>query len=185
MNQEQLIAFLNKYKDLIDSYNYDELYERFRDDVTIFSGYLTKLLLKAGINPLDHMKQIPPYYAYNTDISGTFIIPDHITWINNYAFESCQNITKIVLHDKVEHIGAGAFFGCVYLQEIELPESCEFIGPKAFSFCDMLEEIYLPKTMKDIIVAAFQNYSGKVITYNKKIYQKLLDFNVKCELRDN
>ncbi len=47
--------------------------------------------------------------------SGTVNIPDSITWIEEYAFSDCGELTKLIIPNNVESISFRAFEGCTNL----------------------------------------------------------------------
>lgn len=68
----------------------------------------------------------------------TVKIPDYVTKIGNYAFDSCKSFTEITIPDSVVKIGNGAFFCCDSIERIfapkgldlsktDYPKSCEII----------------------------------------------------------
>lgn len=64
----------------------------------------------------------------------TFIVPDGIITIGDYAFLSCKALEKVVLPNSVSTIGYCAFSGCENLKEINL-ENVHNIHCSAFSRC--------------------------------------------------
>lgn len=67
-------------------------------------------------------------------------IPDSVTEISAYAFDSCE-ITHIDIPDSVTKIGDEAFQGCEYLTEISIPQSVINMGRGLFYGCDNLSSI--------------------------------------------
>ena len=76
--------------------------------------------------------------------STTFIIPDSVKSIGNYAFYNCSKLTSIVIPDSVKSIGNYAFYNCSKLTSIVIPDSVTSIGDSAFSGCSKLVSITLP-----------------------------------------
>ena len=75
--------------------------------------------------------------------SGTYVIPDSVTKIADYAFERCRSITGITIPNSVTSIGDYAFANC-RLTTITIPDSVTSIGEAAFifdSYDKSLEEI--------------------------------------------
>jgi BspA type Leucine rich repeat region (6 copies) len=71
---------------------------------------------------------------YPTQKSGSsFITPNSITSINDYAFFGCKNLTDIVFSQNITSIGNYAFSGCVNLNKlILLPSNPPTLGVQAF-----------------------------------------------------
>lgn len=133
------------------------------------NGYaVTKLLnmkLKKVIIP-DKYENLPVVKISNSCFRGNktikeVIIPDSVTEIEPYSFESCENlktvklpkelrvistglfnysgIETLVIPDKVDTIGQIAFYRCTNLKDITLPENLRIIKKNAFSYCEKLE----------------------------------------------
>lgn len=68
-------------------------------------------------------------------------MPSGVTSIRDYAFENCEDITRIRIPDGVTSIGEFAFIGCKNLKSVEIPDSVTYIGGLAFSNCASLESI--------------------------------------------
>ena len=69
-------------------------------------------------------------------------LPDTITKIDDYAFNSCSSLTSINLPEGLTTIGQSAFSGCDALSSINIPSTVTNIGRWAFSDCYSLVEIY-------------------------------------------
>ena len=78
--------------------------------------------------------------------SGSFVIPDSVTSIWNYAFSGCTGLTGITIPSGVESIGTDAFDECTGLTDITIPSSVMSIGKGAFHSCSNLSVIYFEGT---------------------------------------
>lgn len=85
----------------------------------------------------------------------SFVIPEHVTSIGDYAFVHSQLLENIFIPDSVKVIGEGAFVGCGALKSIILPEGINSIGDYTFSSCTSLESVSLPSELKSIGRSAF------------------------------
>ncbi len=71
----------------------------------------------------------------NRDIvNGSFVIPEWVTEISNYAFSRCWSLTNITVPDHVTEIGLGAFAGCSNLKKVSLPKKVK-LGIEVFYGC--------------------------------------------------
>lgn len=113
---------------------------------------------------------IPATYEYNGQIykftsvgSRTFdcsklttiVLPDTITTVNNYAFESCYNLKNINLPNSITYIGVGAFESCSGLTSISWPETVKCIKKYTFRFCSNLITT-IPSSVTAIETQAFR-----------------------------
>ena len=85
--------------------------------------------------------------------SNNTIIPNTVTSIGDFAFQSCWQMTSIDIPNSVISIGNYAFRGAG-LTSIIIPESVETIGKEAFSYKNDLTDVYcyatnIPKTSQD------------------------------------
>ena len=106
---DDFIVFINKKEvgDAIDDNDFFTAYS-----LANKYGYprsLTVVLLKAGINPLLHLKVLP-----------------------QKIFESCNYIEELTVPETIERIGAEAFSAST-ITTINIPASVEYIGQQAFS----------------------------------------------------
>lgn len=63
------------------------------------------------------------------------IIPNSTTIICNGAFRWCSSLTSVTMSNNVTSIGNSAFYDCSSLTTIVLPNSLTFIGGYAFAGC--------------------------------------------------
>jgi hypothetical protein len=85
--------------------------------------------------------------------SGT--IPDSVTNIGSWAFESCTSLTGIFIPNSVTGIGGGAFWGCTSLTSIVIPNSVNKIEPSTFVGCTALTNVIIPESVTVVGVGAF------------------------------
>ena len=92
------------------------------------------MLLKSGINPLNYnLTAIYPYQFYKqTGFGSDIILPDNITWIGEYSFRSCTDITKLIVGQNVKKIRSGAFRECSEIKEVVIPDNVQVISDLAF-----------------------------------------------------
>lgn len=89
-------------------------------------------------------------------IDSIYQIPDSVQRIFEYAFQTCENLTGVIIPDSVVSIGNYAFSYCRALKHIQLPDSIQTLGFCAFEGCESLTSAVLPQTLKKI---EFQMFS--------------------------
>ena len=90
----------------------------------------------------------------------TYVIPDSVTKIGDYAFANNEYIKKLVLPETVEEIGKGAFSGCYSLEKINLPSGITSIKEYTFYECGLLSGIILPEGITSLGEYAFEGCSS-------------------------
>ncbi len=66
---------------------------------------------------------------------GTYLIPDGVTTISQFAFYDCPTIQTVTFPDSLTIIEPSAFYHCVSLAEVFIPAGLTSIGPNAFAIC--------------------------------------------------
>ena len=77
-------------------------------------------------------------------IATSFVIPDSVTRIGEYAFSNCDSLTSVTIGNSVTTIGDRAFLGCTSLTSIVIPDSVTTIREGAFRGCSALESLTIP-----------------------------------------
>lgn len=78
----------------------------------------------------------------------SYIIPDGVTSIGDFAFMYCITLKSITIPNSVTSVGCDAFRWCVLLESIIIPESVTSIGDGAFMYCESLQSITIPETLQ-------------------------------------
>ena len=73
------------------------------------------------------------------------ILSEGITYIDDYAFNRCQNLEQLVLPTSLQTIGAHAFEFCENLTDITIPDSLQTLGQDCFKECNKLQLIDMSK----------------------------------------
>ena len=88
-------------------------------------------------------------HDYN-DSDSVLVIPSTVTYqgdsysvssIGFYAFDSCTNLTSVIIPNSVTSIDHSAFYDCTSLTSIIIPNSVTSIGFRAFQGCSNLTSI--------------------------------------------
>ena len=66
----------------------------------------------------------------------------NISYIGEYTFDSCENLTSIIIPDTVERIDGNAFGYCESLETIVIGSGVTEIGYRAFYGCDKLTSVH-------------------------------------------
>ena len=91
----------------------------------------------------------------NCDNITKITVPNSVTFIGEYAFCECDNLAEAVISKNVISIEPGTFEGCYSLQEVTLPKNLLYIGYYAFEWCNSLANIDLPDDLTSIGMSAF------------------------------
>ncbi|MBQ8319307.1 MAG: leucine-rich repeat domain-containing protein [Clostridia bacterium] len=108
-------------------------------------------------------------YYYVADREATFVIPDSVEVIEDYAFYRCgymvpdaetgeeipYGVDHMVIGDGVKSIGLNAFNKFVSLKTLTIGDGMETIGQKAFYRCSSLETVDLGSSVQTIGIRAF------------------------------
>ena len=106
--------------------------------------------------------------------SGYYAIPESVVSIGDYAFYTCQYLTRIAMHNKVESVGDYSFAFCFGLLSVKFSDNLSIIGKEAFYGCVGLKEIHLPYSLTSIGQNAFlggiDSDSNYYYYFNQGIY---------------
>ena len=95
-------------------------------------------------------------YAFRNCSNLTSItIPESVTSIESYAFDNCTNLTSIDIPGSVTSIGKWAFNSCKSLTSITIPDSVTSVGDSAFYYCDSLTNVAIGNSVTNIGESAF------------------------------
>ena len=207
MLSKHIIKFIRENKNIIESNQFDQLYQSALADKTMYNiGQLTDALMDAGLDVLAHMKELPNYFL-DSSFQKTIIIPENVQCLRALSFYN-SGIQTVELHDNVELVER-SFFGAYNLKEIkvpfimnEIPEDCfhsciqlekvdlgsiEQIGEGAFSNCTKLKSLTIPPHVDFISSTAFEgSYGITLYCYksNADVVKEFVDkYGVKSNLR--
>ncbi len=88
--------------------------------------------------------------------ASSYIVPDGVTSISDYAFSYCTNLTSITIPSSVTSMGMGVFEGCTSLTSITIPSSVTSISNGLFRDCTNLTSITIPSSITSISDYVFQ-----------------------------
>ena len=90
----------------------------------------------------------------------SFIIPESVTVIDDFAFYNCTKLSEMNIPANVRTIGTQAFSMCTGLTFVNMTEGLETIGDFAFYKCTGLTKIRIPGSVNSIGDNAFSYCSG-------------------------
>jgi len=90
---------------------------------------------------------------------GSYSIPDAVTLINSYAFDSCL-LSEVTIPDGVTSIGLKAFQYSSQLASIIIPEGVTLIEPETFRYATKLASVTLPSSLTAIGAETFVGCSN-------------------------
>ena len=93
----------------------------------------------------------------------SIVIPDSVTSIGDWAFSLCDSLTSVTIGNGVTSIGWGAFQECTSLESVVIPDSVTSIGRSAFSGCTSLTSVVIPISVTSIGYVAFNNCESLTI----------------------
>ncbi len=105
-------------------------------------------------------------YAFQNSMLSEVTVSDSVTEITYYAFYECLNLEKVVLPDTLVSIANYSFYGCEALSDINMPESLEAIGEGSFAFTGPIS-VNIPSGVGYIPYQAFYYSELKELTLNE------------------
>ena len=74
--------------------------------------------------------------SFRNQKQTSYVIPNSVTSIGEYAFFACNSLAEVVIPNSVTNIGDRAFSFCSNLSEFVIPNSVTSIGEGAFEYCN-------------------------------------------------
>lgn len=107
-------------------------------------------------------------------------IPNSVTNIEMYAFDTCSGLTSVTIGNSVTSIGNWAFQNCFGLTSVTIPNSVTILGYWAFYNCSGLTSVTIGSGIRTICGQAFADckklenvycYSEKVPSTNTNAFE--------------
>ena len=148
---DNIKKFIEENVNLINLNQFDELYKKLSP---LDRTHLSDIFIKAGIDFLSFMKNIPNECFYRSTEVATLIIPKNIKRIGNRAFVD-SSLKSVLIPTSVKSIGDSAFSGCYRLASIKIPDSVTSIGYGVFETCSHLTSVTISDSVTSIGDEAF------------------------------
>ncbi|WP_337473429.1 leucine-rich repeat protein [Jutongia sp.] len=97
------------------------------------------------------------------DTRTEYTIPDSVTKISQYAFESVRNVKNMMIPSGVEEIGAAAFEAATALYPVQDLRNVKRLGAMAFADVKNLRMILLGENLQIYMGKAYQNTNQIII----------------------
>ena len=129
-------------------------------DGVLFDKAMTKLIQypfgRQGAYTIPDGVTCIGHFAFDTCTGLTGVtIPDSVTSIESAAFGSCTGLTSVTLPERLTSIESNLFAGCQNLKSVRIPNGVTSIGEGAFYQCFALESVTLPSGLLDVGMQAF------------------------------
>ena len=114
----------------------------------------------------------PLCYAHHLYLNGEvvtdLVIPEGVTSIGSYAFDSCTDLTSVTIPKGVTNIGTYAFRECSSLTSVTIPPSMATIGEMAFIWCYNLNAVHISDLAAWCSISFF--YTANPLYYGAHLY---------------
>lgn len=108
----------------------------------------------------DHVTYIEDYAFYNNEFLTNVVLGAGVTDIQKGTFSESPNLASIVIPDSVTNIASKAFLNCYGLSNLVIGSGVTFIGDHAFYECSSMPDLRIPDAVGFIDQWAFANCSG-------------------------
>ena len=105
-------------------------------------------------------------YAFNSDEKLTsIVIPASVETIGNFAFRLCIKLTSVTFEEgsSLTSIGAECLFSTIKLEQLVIPSKVKSLGNYSVGICDSLKYVYYPSIVNNFGTQVF--YSTDSLEY--------------------
>ena len=140
-------------------------------DFKNFKG-LPDSLIKIGNWVFEYVKNMPSKFVIPNNVTeigkyslsnasfSELILGNSLNYIGEYAFQNCENITRLEIPSSMRTINTCAFYRCRSLNDVVINPGLERIEQLAFSECTSLTRLIIPETVSYISGRAFARSSS-------------------------
>ena len=129
------------------------------DNLIIYFGPYCVGVAKAGVWSNVSIREgttlIAEKVFYDQEHMINLTLPNSLMYINDYAFDYCENLRSITFGNSLLEIGYEAFYNNESLTNLQFPNSLQIIGQQAFMYCDSLRSVSFGNSLKIIEDHAF------------------------------
>jgi hypothetical protein len=93
------------------------------------------------------------------------MVPSTVTFIGDFAFARCPNLTSVTIPDSITAIGDGAFSICSSLTNVTIGNNVTAIGDSAFYGCTNLTGIYFHGNAPSLRGSVFYAANKTIVYY--------------------
>lgn len=152
--------FIEENIELLDSNNFDKLYQKLHEE-TVGSNVseLTEVLIAADIDPLEYLRYVPESFMEMSMYRWVPEMPQNIRYIAKFAFYA-SDVMDAIIPGHIKFIGERAFESCAELETLKIFHGCEELRESCFCDCNQLQNIELPSSIKRIDNYCFSECEG-------------------------
>ena len=99
-------------------------------------------------------------YAFQSTGLAIFQLKDNITNLGEYVFANCGNLEEVNWNNTLSEIPKSTFSECISLKKFNMTDVVKAIGENAFQGCESLENFDCTKNITTIKAGAFSNCSA-------------------------
>lgn len=85
------------------------------------------------------------------------VLPVWINQLSTSTFQTCVNLKEVTFYAPLKNIPSYCFYYCTKLDNVTLPDTLVSIDSFAFAECKSLSEVYIPTSVTSIASNAFRN----------------------------
>jgi hypothetical protein len=87
-------------------------------------------------------KNLALLIEYPVGLTGSYVIPNTVAQIGDFAFANCFNLTSVTFPNSLTNIGNYAFEACAGLTNMTIPGNVASLGNWSFAYCTSLHQAY-------------------------------------------
>jgi len=103
--------------------------------------------------------------VYPQSKDGSYIVPNTVTNIGDWAFMACIALTSVIIPDGISGIGSNAFYSCTSLTNAVLGNGITRIGYLDFQYCTGLKHITIPSSVTNLDNFVFEYCTNLMAVY--------------------